>query len=152
MVFLSLSTFGPSGCVMRGAGDVARERGQTSSHTNSSSAFLRLASFSLVWQSNRTLVRIRRTKKKLGLPALFDCAQSQQEAVSFFRLSSFRIVWHRITCHLFLYCWRPWPADCQPLLLHMKQLPGPGSDKQGGSGWMLREPQAPKISSKTCFE
>lgn len=64
MVFLSLSTFGPSGCVMLGAGDAARERGQTSSHTNSSSAFLRLASFSLVWQSNRILVRISRTKKK----------------------------------------------------------------------------------------
>lgn len=59
---------------MRGAGAGARERGQTPSHTNSSSAFLRLASFSLVWQSNRILVRIRRTKKKLGLPALFDCA------------------------------------------------------------------------------
>lgn len=65
VVFLSLSTFGPSGCVMRGAGDVARERGQTSSHTNSSSAFLHLASFSLVWQSNRIRVRIRRTKKNL---------------------------------------------------------------------------------------
>lgn len=63
VVFLSLSTFGPSGCVLQGAGDAARERGQTPSHTNSSSAFLRLASFSLVWQSNRIHGRRRRTKK-----------------------------------------------------------------------------------------
>lgn len=65
VVFLSLSTFGPSGCVMWGGGDVARERGQTSSHTNSSSAFPCLASFSLVWQSNIIFLRIRKKGKTL---------------------------------------------------------------------------------------
>lgn len=52
MVFLSWYTFVLSECVAWGAGDEARERGQTSTHTHthtlsssSSSAFLPLASF-----------------------------------------------------------------------------------------------------------
>lgn len=61
----------------------------------------------------------------------------------------FLVVWHQITCNLFPSCWWPWPADCQPLLLHMKQLPGARSDKQRRSGWILQVSQASKL--KTCI-
>lgn len=85
---------------------------------------------------------------QLGLGCLIVLHRSRRLFYFSARLFAPLVVWHQITCNLFPSCWWPWPADCQPLLLHMKRLPGAGSDKLRRSDCMLQVPQASKQTRK----
>ena len=157
--FLSWSTFGLSEGVTWGVGNGARERGQTSirphthAHTHTftcscSSAFLPLESFffhPLTRHRNKNSISFWIRKQKNGeFQALQKVYISMNVCNIWFNFppvffSFFSgIFWQRVRWDLFLSWWWAWPADCQPLLLHMKRLPEPVSDERRESDGILQ--------------